>query len=110
MTSATLATSDNLKVAQASRLPGKTEKPSSVKTGAAGTAALPFTPFDKQSPVAHYGRYLPHWRQSGATYFVTFRLADSIPAAKLRQWEAELDEWMEKNPEPHSDAQRAEYH
>ncbi len=26
-----------------------------------------------------YDTTLPHWRQAGATYFVTFRLADSIP-------------------------------
>ncbi len=102
MTSATLATN----VAQASRLPGKGESP---PPAAAGTAALQFNPFDKQSPVARYGRYLPHWRQPGATYFVTFRLADSVPAEKLRQWETELKVWLEKNPEPHTPAQREEY-
>ena len=102
MTSATLAT----KVAQASRLPGKG---ANVTGGAAGTAALLFNPFDKGSPVARYGRYLPHWRQAGATYFVTFRLADSIPKEKLQQWEAELKAWIEANPEPHNDSQREEY-
>ncbi len=102
MTSATLAT----KAAQASRLPGNREKNEIV---AAGTAALLFNPFDRDTPVARYGRYLPHWRQPGATYFVTFRLADSIPAEKLRQWETELEEWLKKNPEPHSPAQRDEY-
>ncbi|HSG71752.1 MAG TPA: hypothetical protein VLA12_15120, partial [Planctomycetaceae bacterium] len=30
-------------------------------------------------PVRIYRRHLPHWRQEGATYFLTFRLADSIP-------------------------------
>ena len=29
-------------------------------------------------PVTVYYRHLPHWRQDGATYFVTFRLADSL--------------------------------
>ena len=28
-----------------------------------------------------YERNLPHWRQEGGTYFVTFRLADSLPAS-----------------------------
>src|SRR5207237_665423 len=46
----------------------------------------------------------------GCTYFVTFRLGDSIPREKLRQWERELEEWLEENPEPHSAQQRAEYH
>jgi REP element-mobilizing transposase RayT len=34
-------------------------------------------------PLTVYLRHLPHWRQDGATYFVTFRLADSLPHAKL---------------------------
>ena len=36
-------------------------------------------------PVTFYYRHLPHWRQDGATYFVTFRLADSLPQMKLRE-------------------------
>jgi REP element-mobilizing transposase RayT len=35
-----------------------------------------------------YQRHLPHWRQDGATYFVTFRLADSLPQRKLHELEA----------------------
>ena len=31
---------------------------------------------------------LPHWEKGGVTYFVTFRLADSIPSCKLREWES----------------------
>lgn len=30
-------------------------------------------------PLTMYHRKLPHWRQDGATYFVTFHLADSLP-------------------------------
>ena len=37
------------------------------------------------------GANLPHWTRDGATYAVTFRLADSLPAAVLLQWEAERD-------------------
>ncbi|MDH3718696.1 MAG: hypothetical protein OES79_11305, partial [Planctomycetota bacterium] len=34
-----------------------------------------------------YIRTLPHWRQKGATYFVTFNLSDALPTAKgSRQW------------------------
>ena len=36
-------------------------------------------------PVTVYYRHLPHWRQEGATYFVTFRLADSLPQSKLHE-------------------------
>jgi len=32
-----------------------------------------------------YEEVLPHWRQTGATYFVTFRLADSLPQHKLKE-------------------------
>ncbi len=39
-------------------------------------------------PVTLYHRHLPHWRQDGATYFVTFRLADSLPQAKLHELES----------------------
>ena len=46
--------------------------------------ALEFQPFDPRKPVRIYRRNLPHWRQDGATYFVTWRLADSLPAAQVR--------------------------
>ena len=45
-------------------------------------------------------RNLPHWRQTGATYFVTFRLADAVPATLLRQWKEELKTWLKFHPEP----------
>jgi ATP-dependent DNA helicase DinG len=113
MTSATLAT----KVGQASRLPSERVSASSGKTlslasptGTGGTPALLFTPFDPSAPVAIYGRHLPHWRQDGATYFVTFRLADSIPQTKLREWEREMTDWLKKNPEPHTTEQKTDYH
>jgi len=36
-------------------------------------------------PVVGYWRRLPHWRQVGATYAVTMRLADSLPHDKI-EW------------------------
>ncbi|HEY5298718.1 MAG TPA: helicase C-terminal domain-containing protein [Verrucomicrobiae bacterium] len=113
MTSATLAT----KVGQASSLPNerisssKEKKPTPTSSARAGeTPALLFSPFDPSAPVGIYGRHLPHWRQDGSTYFVTFRLADSIPQSKLREWEREMTDWLKKNPEPHTIEQKAEYH
>ena len=41
-----------------------------------------------------YDTTLPHWRQAGATYFVTFRLADSIPRHVLAQWDGERRAWL----------------
>jgi len=37
---------------------------------------------------------LPHWRQDRVTYFVTFRLADSLPVEKLRAWREEREIWL----------------
>lgn len=53
-----------------------------------------FVPFDEERAVRIYRRNLPHWRQDGATYFVTFRLGDSVPRAVLRQWEYEKQKWL----------------
>jgi REP element-mobilizing transposase RayT len=41
---------------------------------------IDFQASDRDRPVRVYRRNLPHWRQDGATYFVTFRLNDSLPA------------------------------
>lgn len=38
-------------------------------------------------------RRLPHWRLAGATYFVTFRLVDSVPASVISQWNEEYRTW-----------------
>lgn len=35
--------------------------------------------------------HLPHWEREGGTYFVTFRLADSLPQAALNFFQAERD-------------------
>lgn len=37
---------------------------------------------------------LPHWRQAGCTYFVTFRLADSIPKSVWQELECERARWQ----------------
>ena len=41
-----------------------------------------FRGLDPHRPVKIYTRNLPHWRQAGASYFVTFHLADALPAAR----------------------------
>ena len=40
---------------------------------------IEFQGFDPNRPVRIYRRSLPHWRQEGATYFITCRLCDSLP-------------------------------
>jgi len=43
---------------------------------------------------------LPHWQQNGVVYFITFRLADSIPTGARAQWEEERATWLRFHPEP----------
>jgi REP element-mobilizing transposase RayT len=45
---------------------------------------IDFQPYNPDKPVRRYYRNLPHWRQEGATYFVTFRLYDSLPQNLVR--------------------------
>ncbi len=44
-------------------------------------------------PLTVYFRHLPHWRQEGATYFVTFRLIDALPKVKLHELRRLRTEW-----------------
>lgn len=53
---------------------------------------------------------LPHWRQEGKLYFVTFRTADSMPQDLLKEWESEMEAWKSQNPEPHTPEQKKEYY
>ncbi|MEM1440820.1 MAG: transposase [Verrucomicrobiota bacterium] len=64
---------------------------------------MQFIPFDRDVRTLRWQRNLPHWEQPGGTYFVTFRLADSIPKAKWKQWVGEKEEWMIHHSAPWSD-------
>lgn len=56
---------------------------------------IPFLGFDECKAVRIYqGGLLPHWRQEGCTYFVTFRLADSIPKQVLAGIEEQRRNWL----------------
>lgn len=55
-------------------------------------------------PLEIYVRHLPHWRQDGATYFVTFRLDDSLPQGKLHELDGLRREWQRRHPPPQSRA------
>lgn len=62
-----------------------------------------FRGLDPFLPVSVYYRHLPHWRQTGATYFVTFRQADALPQTKLRFLQRLRMEWERSNPAPRSE-------
>ncbi len=59
-----------------------------------------FRGLDESRPITIYRRHLPHWRQTGATYFVTFRLADALPQEKLHYLKRLREEWVRQHPEP----------
>jgi REP element-mobilizing transposase RayT len=70
---------------------------------------VPFHGFDPHEEVEIARRRLPHWRQSGATYFITFRLADSLPQSLLHQWRNERAIWLRWHPPPWSADAQLEY-
>ena len=52
---------------------------------------------------------LPHWRQDGVLYFVTFRLADSLPSEKRHSMQLEREAWLHAHPEPLTPGEEQEY-
>ncbi len=54
--------------------------------------------------------HLPHWQQEGSTYFVTWRLKDSIPRDVLERLISERTEWESLHPKPWTDDEESEYH
>src|SRR5262249_38312856 len=62
-----------------------------------------FRGLDPDRPVTVYRRNLPHLRQDGATYFVTFRLADSLPQSKLQYLRRLRAEGERTHPPPRSE-------
>ena len=70
---------------------------------------VPFRGFDPYDEVRIARRRLPHWRQPGVSYFVTFRLADSVPQPLLRQWRHERAIWLRLHPQPWGVDEQREY-
>jgi hypothetical protein len=71
--------------------------------------SISFRGFDPYQHVRIMRRRLPHWRQSGVAYFVTFRLADSLPQSVLRQWRDERATWERWRRAPWSAEEQREY-
>jgi hypothetical protein len=76
-----------------------------------------FTPYDPFAETHVHRQNLPHWRQWGATYFVTTRLADSVPAPLAMEWKHKRDTWLRAHAIDHTDEiarltdeERQEYH
>ncbi|MEM9237063.1 MAG: competence/damage-inducible protein A [Verrucomicrobiota bacterium] len=75
--------------------PVKVEQTSGLLESGSASGGPVFRPFAKEGPeVAKARRRLPHWRQDGRTYFVTFRTADSLPKDVMGPFLARRDEWL----------------
>lgn len=66
--------------------------------------------FNPYLAISQTENLLPHWQQAGAAYFITFRLADSVPADLRAQWKDERATWLRINPQPWKAEIEAEYH
>jgi len=87
-------------VSQASRLPC----PSSVPQA----SRLPcFNPV--QEVHQSYRKNLPHWTQADCTYFVTFRLADSIAQSRISEYKELREKWEEHHQPPYTESEQAQF-
>lgn len=68
-----------------------------------------FRGLNEQRPIRRYERNLPHWRQDGATYFVTFHLDDALPANKQRERQSIREDWERKHPPPRTEQSWIQY-
>ena len=68
-----------------------------------------FRGLDPNKPLETYTRNLTHWRQDGATYFVTFNLADALPSPKKAKLESMRRQWERQNPPPRDEKTWTEY-
>ena len=68
-----------------------------------------FRGFNPDMPVRFYSRHLPHWRQDGASYFVTFRLNDALPPEILNELKSLREQFDRECPGQRTEKQWEEY-
>ena len=86
------------------------KRPSEGSAGksSAGVPPAGFLPLDDSIKIRNRG-HLPHWEAAKATYFVTFRLADSLPQEVLQRIEfarKDIPSTVAQMGRPISDAER----
>lgn len=74
--------------------------PDEEKTGQDAPAPVRPKFLDPLQEIERHRNLLPHWQQDGATFFVTFRLGDSLPTDKLAAWRDARDAWLRQHPKP----------
>jgi REP element-mobilizing transposase RayT len=99
-----------LKSSRPGILPGTDDSPATndhrLEACTTSSAAICLQAFDPEADLEIYERHLPHWHQPGATYFVTFRLADSLPRSALDALREERRQWLARHPTRPPDAIR----
>ncbi|HWN65308.1 MAG TPA: carbamoyl-phosphate synthase large subunit, partial [Candidatus Binatus sp.] len=83
--------------------------PGSINTGRMPVSQISFLGFDSHGDVEITERNLPHWKQIGVTYALTFRLADSLPQTLIKQWQEEREAWLKHHPKPWDEKTKHEY-
>jgi putative transposase len=66
--------------------------------------------FNPYGEIRYTENRLPHWQESSAVYFITFRCADAVPTHLRNQWENDRDAWVRVHPEPWTSETEREYH
>ena len=69
-----------------------------------------FQSLNEFMPMETTERNLPHWQQQGCTYFITWRMADSVPEEVLRPWRDEREAFFLAHPQPWDSATQRAYH
>lgn len=63
-----------------------------------------------QFPITKHRHDLTHWQQDQSLVFLTWRLADSLPADFVEQWKSDCDAWIQENPRPWDAPTEIAYH
>ena len=66
--------------------------------------------FEERTDLTIRERNLPHWQQGEKYYFVTWRLADSLPSNLVRDLKLESEAWLAARSQPLSPEDEQEFH
>ena len=66
--------------------------------------------FEERTDLTIRERNLPHWQQGEKYYFLTWRLADSLPANLVRDLKLESEAWLAARSQPLSPEDEQEFH
>ncbi len=81
-----------------------------VRSSGLPARSFAFRGLDPQGEFHQRRRNLPYFEQPGATYFITFRLGDSVPQSLLREWREEQENWLKHHPHPWDWKTEKEHH